>query len=151
MYGIFIYSGNNSSLYESHNIFHHYRNNPIQIMNTPRTDQRLEQLKCGYSKCVPKWEDFSKEMEKEFLISHERLEQENIKLKNQLTKDQGCVTISRNGYVQELEDNLKNMTEQRNALMEDIDNLLKVEGRHNTKIAYNQLSATYKRIKGEKQ
>lgn len=32
---------------------------------TPITDQRLELLKKGYSNCVPKWEDFAKEMERE--------------------------------------------------------------------------------------
>jgi len=33
--------------------------------STPITDQRLELLKRGHSNCVPKWEDFAKEMERE--------------------------------------------------------------------------------------
>jgi len=33
--------------------------------STPITDQRLELLTRGHSNCVPKWEDFAKELERE--------------------------------------------------------------------------------------
>lgn len=32
-------------------------------METPQTDQRLVLLKAGHSNCLPKWEDFAKDLE----------------------------------------------------------------------------------------
>jgi hypothetical protein len=48
----------------------------------------------------------------------DRLAEEIKKLKSQLTRTQGAVTISRNGYVQELENELAAVTAQRDRLAE---------------------------------
>lgn len=40
-------------------------NNSDFALSTPRTDQRLKLLKNGHSNCLPKWEDFSKKLERE--------------------------------------------------------------------------------------
>ena len=35
------------------------------MSETPRTDQRLKLLRNGHSNCLPKWEDFAKDIERE--------------------------------------------------------------------------------------
>lgn len=56
-------------------------------------------------------------------VKCEKLERERDELKAMLTKDQGVVTISRNGYVQELERERDEAREQRDKLAESILNL----------------------------
>jgi ribosomal 50S subunit-associated protein YjgA (DUF615 family) len=53
--------------------------------------------------------DFVSKLGRELTQSREEINQ----LKSQLTKTHGCVTISRNGYVQEIERELANIKDQR--------------------------------------
>jgi DNA repair exonuclease SbcCD ATPase subunit len=93
--------------------------------DTPRTDELRD-----------KWfeSDSSHNDDKlgnEILNSHEAIEKELTaarveiaQLKSQLTKDQGCVTISRNGYVQELEQQRDRLERELATALGDRDNAL---------------------------
>jgi len=78
------------------------------------------------------------------LLEHQRLTLESVtkqrdmlaeeieNLKAQLTRTQGAVTISRNGYVQELEQQLNEVRAERDALQEQLDAAImlgKMQGR----------------------
>ena len=42
--------------------------------DTPRTHQRIEMLKAGHSNCLPKWEDFASQLERELNDANKALE-----------------------------------------------------------------------------
>jgi chromosome segregation ATPase len=68
----------------------------------------------------------------ELTEQRDRLAEEIMQLKSQLTQTRGAVTISRNGYVQELE-------QQRDRLAKAATTLIAAKGRHNTMLAYEGL------------
>jgi len=55
---------------------------------TPRTDQRLLMLKKGYSKCLPKWEDFAKTLETELEALSDKNSELLTKIDNLINKIQ---------------------------------------------------------------
>ena len=91
--------------------------------DTPRTDTAARHIDGFADKWVPRY--VSEELKRDLADMTEqrdRLAEEITQLKSQLTQTRGAVTISRNGYVQELE-------QQRDRLAEALERILSYQGR----------------------